>query len=74
MKIYQIKGRFRQGIDKATFTKIVPALSEIQALERVYSDLGSRHKLKRSQIDIDEVKEIKPEEITDKRMLEMVGK
>lgn len=62
MKVYRIRGWFRQGLDIHRFTKELPALSESQALERIYSLLGSRHKVKRNQINIEEIVEIGPGE------------
>ncbi|RLG57703.1 MAG: 50S ribosomal protein L18a [Hadesarchaea archaeon] len=62
MRTYRISGWFKQGLERQKFTKEVSALSEKHALERVYSDLGSKHKLKRNQINIDVVIEVKPGE------------
>jgi len=73
VKVYRIRGWFKQGLDIHRFTKELPALSEAQALERIYSEFGSRHKLKRSQINIEKIMEIKPEEVKDRRVLEMIG-
>ena len=72
MQIYRIRGWFKQGLYRQNFTRELLALSKEQALERVYSELGSRHKLKRNLINIDEVTEIKPEEVTDPRVLAML--
>ncbi len=72
MQVYRIRGWFKQGLYRQTFTRELLALSKEQALERVYSEFGSRHKLKRSQINIEDVAEIKPEEITDPRVLAML--
>jgi len=44
------------------FTIDVRALKKEDAIEKVLSELGSRHKLKRSHIKILEVKEISPEQ------------
>ncbi|MEM2874826.1 MAG: 50S ribosomal protein L18Ae [Candidatus Hadarchaeales archaeon] len=73
MKVYRIRGWFRQGLDLQRFTKEVPALSESQALERTYSLIGSRHKVKRNQINIEEIVEIGPGEVKDRRILEVIG-
>jgi ribosomal protein L20A (L18A) len=39
------------------------ALKESHVRERILSDLGSRHNLKRREIQISEIKEIKPNEV-----------
>ncbi len=44
------------------FVVEIRALKKEHALEKLYSELGSRHKLKRSHIKIMKIEEIKPEE------------
>ncbi len=63
VKIFRVKGWFKQPWQRCTFVKELPALSEQQALERIYSEVGSKHKVKRNLIHIEEITEIKPEEI-----------
>ena len=72
MQIYRTKGWFKQGLFKQKFTRDLLALSKDQALERVYSEVGSRHRLTRNMIHIEEVTEVKPEEVTDPRVLAML--
>ena len=72
MHVYRIRGWFKQGLHRQKFTRELLALNDEQALERIYSEFGSRHKLKRNQINIEDVAEIKPEEITDPRVLAML--
>lgn len=55
---YRIKGRFRMGEVMQPFEKEVESSSQKLAVERVYSDLGSRHKTPRSKIIIEEVEEV----------------
>jgi large subunit ribosomal protein LX len=47
------------------FVKYIRALNEKQALEKIYSDFGSKNKIKRYNIRIEEIREVKPEEIND---------
>lgn len=72
MKIYRVKGWFKKGIFRQEFTKDVIGLSEKHALERIYSEVGSNHRVARNQIKIDAVLEIKPEEVKDPRVLAML--
>ncbi|MFH1821177.1 MAG: 50S ribosomal protein L18Ae [Methanobacteriota archaeon] len=72
MPIYRISGWFKQGLFKQKFTRDVLALSNGQALERVYSEVGSRHRLTRNTIHIEGVTEVKPEDVTDPRVLAMM--
>ena len=39
--------------------------NEENIYEKIYSDFGSKHRINRNQIDIEEIKEITPEEVID---------
>jgi len=73
MKAFRVTGTFRMGRSKQDFTKEVASNDKKEAAESVLSDLGSKHKVKRYDIDIDKVKEIKPEEISDTIVAFKVG-
>lgn len=64
-KIFRIKGWFKKKREKIEFIKEVPSKSKDRALERLYSELGSKHAVKRNLIKISEIEEIKPEEAKD---------
>lgn len=72
MKIFRIRGWFKQGLHRQRFTRELLALSKEQALERVYSNFGSKHRVKRNLIHIEESVEVKPEEVKDPRILAML--
>lgn len=72
-KIFRVKGWFQKPWQKQVFVKELPALSEQRAIERIYSEVGSKHRVKRNLIHIEEVVEIKPEEAKDPRIRAMVG-
>ena len=58
---FEIQGRLKGGIvGKAwnSFTKEIESSSEKNAIDKVYSLMGSKHGLKRNQIKIDGVKTI----------------
>ena len=61
MKTFRVRGKFKQTGGWQKFTRELPALCEEHALERVYSELGSRHKVKRNLIRIEEIVELGPE-------------
>ncbi len=69
VKIFRVRGRMLLSHDRyperRSFTIYVRALKPEHALERVYSELGSRHKLRRRHIKIEEVKEVPLEEVED---------
>jgi large subunit ribosomal protein LX len=55
MSQYVVSGRFQARDGDQQFNKTVEAPNENVARERIYSQLGSEHGLKRTQIQIDEV-------------------
>lgn len=66
VKIFRVTGIALFSPDRTRdwqpFTIDVRAVKKEDAIEKVYSDLGSKHKLKRAHIRILEVKEISPDE------------
>ncbi len=66
VKVYRVKGVALFSPDHLRewqpFTIDVRAVKPEDAVEKVFSDLGSRHKLKRAHIRILSVEEIRPEE------------
>ncbi len=72
VKTFRIEGIMLISHDRLPtwqkFTKEVRALNKEQAIEYVYSVLGSNHKLRRKHIKILSIKEIEPEEARDRRI------
>lgn len=62
MKPYVVEGYYPIPGGRQKFRKEVAAESDRDALERVYSLIGSNHKVKRRFIRILSVKEIRPDE------------
>jgi large subunit ribosomal protein LX len=58
VKTYEISGRMKIKNKWNKFSMTVRALKLEHALEKVHSLLGSRHKLKRFDIKIEEVREL----------------
>lgn len=61
MGLYRVTGRFRMGRDYQPFAKEVEAAKREAAGERVLSILGSKHRVKRREIVIVNVEEVKQE-------------
>jgi large subunit ribosomal protein LX len=63
-KIYKITGEImkKHFFEPMTFSKEIAATKESHALEKVYAEMGSRHRAKRFQIKIDSIKELTGEE------------
>ena len=76
VKVYRVVGRMLVSHDRyptwQKFTKEVRALTREQALEKVYSLLGSNHKLRRKHIVVEKIEEIPPEEATDPHVRELL--
>jgi len=64
VKVFQVTGEIAKPNFQTTFRKEIRALKPEDAIEKIYKDFGSKHRAKRFQIKIKEVKEIGPEEIT----------
>lgn len=75
VKVFRIRGQMMLSHDRypewRKFTVYVRALKPEHALERVYSELGSRHKLKRRHIKIEEVAEVPLEEVEDVNIIKL---
>ena len=63
-KIFRVSGRIdKPGLyEPITFSKEIAAAKEAHALEKIYAEMGSRHRAKRFQIKINSVEEVVPEE------------
>ncbi len=68
MKVHRVKGKFRMGKRKGNFqrfSKEVISETEEEALEKVYSLLGSKHRTKRTNIHIYGTEEVDEDEVED---------
>ena len=72
-KVWRAVGKYRKNKRTFTFTKELIALKESHARERIFSELGSRHRVKRRNIEISEVIEIKPEEVVSLKLRNILG-
>lgn len=63
-KVFRVSGRIdKPGLyEPFTFSKEVSAAKAAHALEKIYAEMGSRHRAKRFQIKINSVEEVVPEE------------
>ena len=64
-KIFRVQGKFMMGQGLKHFTKELKAVSEDDIREKIYSEFGSKHRIGRSKIFIDDIKEISLEESVD---------
>jgi len=57
MKSFIVKGKFKAGNSWENFTKKIESQNEKNATDKTYSIFGSKHSVKRSQIQIESVVE-----------------
>lgn len=62
--MFRVKGEILDPKMQMPFVKEIRALKPEDAEEKVYAELGSRHKVKRYHIRLSKIEEIKPEEAT----------
>ncbi|KXH75750.1 MAG: hypothetical protein AM326_08630 [Candidatus Thorarchaeota archaeon SMTZ-45] len=72
-KIWRATGAYIKGKRKFTFTRELLADKEDHVRERIFSEMGSRHRVKRKDVEISEINEIKPEEVTNLELRRILG-
>ena len=65
VKVYRVTGKIMKPNFKTDFRKEVRAVKEEDAIEKVYMELGSKHRVKRVHIKITGVEAIEPDQIED---------
>jgi large subunit ribosomal protein LX len=65
VKIFKIIGEIQKPNWKTSFKKEVLAVKPEHAIEKVYAELGSKHRVKRFHIKISRIDEISPSEVED---------
>ncbi len=63
MKVFRVTGEINKPNLQTSFAKEVVAAKPEHAVEKVYAEIGSQHRVKRFHIKISGVEEISPEEI-----------
>ena len=63
MKAFKVTGEINKPNLKTPFVKEVLADKSEHAVEKVYAELGSRHRVKRCHIKVTNVQEISPDQI-----------
>ena len=65
MKVFRVTGEINKPNLKTHFNKEIIAAKPEHAVEKVYAELGSKHRAKRFQIKIAKVEEVPPDQIAD---------
>ncbi|MBN1245773.1 50S ribosomal protein L18a [Candidatus Bathyarchaeota archaeon] len=63
MKVFRVTGEINKPKLKTSFAKEVIVDKPAHAVEKVYAEIGSKHRVKRFHIKILNVEEVSPEEI-----------
>jgi large subunit ribosomal protein LX len=63
MKVFRVTGEIHKPNLKTTFKKEVIALKPEHAIEKIYTELGSKHRVKRMHIKIISVEEVPAQDI-----------
>ena len=61
VKKYRITGEIKKGLSKIPFSVEFSALKKEHAIQRLYAEMGSRHRARRFEIKIKDVQESKEE-------------
>ena len=72
MKVFRVIGEIRKPNLETPFKKEVVAVKRDHAIENVYAQLGSRHRVKRFQIKILKVEEVSPEDVENPMLKKLV--
>ena len=73
MKIWRVAGKYTKKKRVFVFGMEMMAEKENHVREKVMSELGSRHRVKRNSIEFSEITEIKPEDVTDLDLRKALG-
>lgn len=73
MKVFRVTGEIQKPNLKTSFKKEIIAVKSEHAVEKVYAELGSRHRVKRFHIKIFNVEEVPLEEIENPLIRKLVG-
>jgi len=71
MEVYKVMGKFRMSKKKGEwqrFSKEVIGESEQEAIERIYSLFGSKHRVKRTNISIYDTQKLDEDEVENNLM------
>jgi large subunit ribosomal protein LX len=63
LKVFRVTGEISKPNLQTGFSKEVIAAKPEHAIEKVYAEIGSKHRVKRFHIKISNVEEVSPDEI-----------
>jgi large subunit ribosomal protein LX len=72
LKVFRVTGVINKPKLKTPFTKEILAEKSEHAVERVYAEIGSKHRVKRCHLKISQVAEIAPDDIVNPILKKLV--
>jgi large subunit ribosomal protein LX len=72
LKVFRVTGEIHKPNLKTSFNQEILADKPEHAKEKVYAELGSRHRVKRYHIKITNIEEVQPEEIANPILKKLV--
>jgi large subunit ribosomal protein LX len=73
LKVFRVTGEIKKPNLQTAFAKEVVAAKSEHAIEKIYAEIGSKHRVKRFHIKISGVEEVKPEDIENPILKKMVA-
>jgi len=73
MKAFRISGKFQMGYNMMTFVKEFALSDRAKAEDRLYAELGSKHRVPRRLITIEKVEEIALDQVQDGSVRQKLG-
>ena len=73
VKVFRVVGKIAKPNYQTDFRKEIRALKPEEAVEKVYMEIGSKHRAKRSQIKVLKVEEIGLEDVSDPTIRKMMS-
>jgi len=71
--VFRVIGKITKPNYRTDFRKEIRALKPEEAVEKVYNEIGSKHRAKRVQIKVLKVEEISAEEVTDPTIKKLIS-
>jgi len=72
LKVFKVTGEIHKPNLKTSFNQEIMAVKPEHAVEKVYAELGSRHRVKRCHIKIINVEEVPPDQIANPILKKLV--
>ena len=72
MKVFKVTGKIVKPNLKTPFSKEIVAEKAEHAMEKVYAEIGSKHRVKRCHIKITNVEEVPPDQIENPLLKKLV--